>query len=72
MYNQLEPLMKLDPFLLTTFVYVCPKSALNDLFALIPSCIATSWLIKDVRDNRFFLKSEVSIYIIFSNDINLC
>lgn len=60
LFAALEPLMILDPFLLTAFVYVCPKPELCDLFERISSYFSTSWLIKDVKNNRFLLKSDVS------------
>lgn len=63
LYTELEPLMLLDPLLLTTLVYIYPKHELHSLFANIPSLFATAWLIKDVRDDRYFLRSDVSIVI---------
>ena len=54
LYDELEPLMLLDPLVLTTFVYVCPKAELPAIFRKIPPNYATAWLIKDVKDNRFF------------------
>ena len=68
LYADLEPLMSLDPLLLTTVVYVCPKHELHFLFSKIPSLFAAAWLIKDVRDDRFFLRSDVSSL----NDHSVC
>ena len=60
LYDELEPLMLLDPLVLTAFIYVCPQAELPALFARIPSYFATAWLFKKVKDNRVFWKSDVS------------
>ena len=70
MYAALESLMMLDPLLLTAFVYVCPKCELHILFEKIPSFFATSWLIKDVKDNRYFYRNDVSMTSVHYSWIN--
>lgn len=64
LYDELVPLMILDPLVLIVFIYVCPEAELPALFARVPSYFATAWLIKSVKDNRTFLKSDVSMLII--------
>lgn len=53
--------MLLDPLVLIAFVYVCPKAELPAVFEKISPYFATAWLMKSVKDNRFFLRSDVSI-----------
>ena len=53
--------MLLDPLVLIAFVYVCPKAELPAVFEKISSYFATAWLMKRVKDDRFFLRSDVSI-----------
>jgi hypothetical protein len=59
--TELEPLMVLDPLVLTAFVYVCPKAELPAVFGKISPYFATAWLIKRVKDDSFFWKRDVSI-----------
>lgn len=63
--------MLLDPLILTTFVYVCPKAELPAIFGKIPSSFAIAWLIKDMKDNRCFLRSDVSISKIVTSSIHV-
>ena len=53
--------MVLDPLVLLAFVYVCPKAELPAVFEKISPYFATAWLIKRVKDNRYFLRNDVSI-----------
>lgn len=60
MYDELQPLMILDPHLLTAFVFVCPNNELHLLFKKIPSFFATAWLLKTMKENNYTLKDKVS------------
>ena len=53
--------MVLDPLVLLAFVYVCPKAELPAVFEKISPYFATAWLIKRVKDDRYFFRSDVSI-----------
>lgn len=53
--------MVLDPLVLIAFVYVCPKAELPAVFEKISPYFAIAWLVKSVKDDRFFLRSDVSI-----------
>jgi hypothetical protein len=53
--------MVLDPLVLLAFVYVCPKAELPAVFGKISPYFATSWLMKRVKDDRLFYKTDVSI-----------
>ena len=55
--------MLLDPLVLTAFVYVCPKADLPAIFERISSYFATAWLMKKVKDTRYFWESNVSILL---------
>ena len=43
-HAELKSLLRLDPFTLTAFVYVCPDPALCELFSLVPPNVSTAWL----------------------------
>jgi hypothetical protein len=58
--TELEPLMVLDPLVLTAFVYVCPKAELPAVFEKISPYFATAWLMKRVKDDKYFLRNDVS------------
>ena len=60
-YDELAPLMILDPLLLAAFVYICPRAELCSLFMKIPSFVATAWLLKLIKDSRSFGREKVSI-----------
>ena len=62
-------LTKMDPLTLQAVVYICPDHELDSMFALIPSHVATTWVVYllDVFRYRLSSKDEVNIYFSYHN-----
>ena len=61
LYEDLKPLMKLDPLVLPKFMFVCPKRQLSSLYFKIPPYYTISFMALQLQRKNVIKPIEVII-----------